>query len=113
MTDAAAIMAARLAELWQKSLPTVLERVAILREACAALAGDATDTEARTRGREAAHKLSGSLGIFGLPQGTELAAAMEAVLKGSDALTPEETATLAKQAEELEAAVASRAAEKC
>lgn len=108
MNDPAAIVAARLAELWRKSLPTTLERAAALRAACEALGRNPADVEARTAGREAAHKLSGSLGVFGLPRGTELAAAMEEVLKSAEPLTLQSVATLAEQARELDAVIASK-----
>lgn len=108
MNDPAAIIAARLAELWRKSLPTTLERAAALRAACEALGRNPADAEARSAGREAAHKLSGSLGVFGLPRGTELAAAMEEVLKSAEPLTLQGVATLAEQARELDAVIASK-----
>lgn len=109
MSDPASIVAARLAELWRKSLPTTLERLAALRTACEALGCNPANAEARTTGREAAHKLSGSLGVFGLPRGTELAAAMEDLLKSSEPLTRQAVAWLAQQAGELEAVIASSA----
>jgi HPt (histidine-containing phosphotransfer) domain-containing protein len=110
MNDPAALVAARLAELWRKSLPLTLERVAALRGGCDALGRDHTDTAARSVAREAAHKLSGSLGIFGLPRGTELAAAMEDILQGADPLTPQRVALLAEQVRELAAVIASKPA---
>lgn len=108
MNDPAAMIAARLADLWRQSLPIVLERVAALRSACEALDRDATDAAARSVAREAAHKLSGSLGIFGLPQGTELAAAMEQMLQGTEPLTPQTVALLAQRILELDAVIASK-----
>jgi HPt (histidine-containing phosphotransfer) domain-containing protein len=109
MSDAAAIVAARLSELWRESLPLMRERVALLRAACEALGRNPADADARRAGREAAHKLSGSLGVFGLPRGSELAAAMEAVLKDAEPLTPQSLAALARQIRELDAAIASKA----
>jgi HPt (histidine-containing phosphotransfer) domain-containing protein len=108
MSDSAAIVAARLAELWRKSLPTTLERVAALRSACETLGRNPADAEARSAGREAAHKLSGSLGVFGLPRGTEVAAAMEEVLRSAEPLTPEAVELLARQTRKLEAVIASK-----
>jgi len=108
MNDPAAMIAARLADLWRQSLPIMLERVAALRSACEALDRNPADAAARSVAREAAHKLSGSLGIFGLPRGTELAAAMEQVLQGADPLTPQNVALLAEQVLELDAVIASK-----
>jgi len=88
----------------------MLERVGVLRDACEALGRDANDTVSRSAAREAAHKLSGSLGIFGLSRGTELAAAMEEVLKGADLLTPQRVLLLAEQTRELDAAIRAKPA---
>ncbi len=108
MRDQAALIAERLAELWSRSLPIILERTAVLREACDALSRDPADVEARSAGREAAHKLSGSLGIFGLPRGTELASAMEEVLQGTGPLAPARVQWLVQQTRELDSVIASR-----
>ena len=108
MSDPAAIVAARLAELWQKSLPTTLERLAALHAACDALGRNPADSEARSAGREAAHKLSGSLGVFGLPRGTELAAKLEEILKSTDPLGQQATITLRTLIDDLEAVIAAR-----
>ena len=109
MNEAAADkIAARLAELWQTSRPTILERMAALHAAEEALAADPLDQEARDRGREAAHKLSGVLGIFGLPQGSEIASALEETLKSPEPLHPRDLASLKTRIAELDAAIASK-----
>lgn len=54
------------------------ERLATLRR----WAQDPADPERRAQAREAAHKLSGSLGMFGAPAGSEAAAQLEAALEG-------------------------------
>lgn len=110
MTDAAEKIAARLTVLWQTSRPLILERIAALRAACNDLASNPSDAEARTRGREAAHKLSGILGTFGLPQGSEIASEMEEILKAESALTAEDRATLESQLADLDAVIASKPA---
>lgn len=109
MNEAAAEkIASRLAELWQTSRPTILERMAVLHAASEALAADPLDQEARDRGREAAHKLSGVLGIFGLPQGSELAALLEEQLKSPGPLDPEGLITLRARIADLDAVIASK-----
>ncbi len=110
MSDPASIVASRLADLWRTSRPTVLERMAILRDARQSLAADPADGEARARGREAAHKLSGVLGVFGLPRGSELAAEIEAVLKAAAPLTPDQLSSLAGRIVELDAVIAAKPA---
>lgn len=106
--DAAAKIATRLAELWRTSRPTILERMTVLHSAATALAQNPADGEARASGREAAHKLSGVLGVFGLPQGSELASSIEFQLKSDRALTTEDLSTLRGQIAELDAIIASR-----
>lgn len=105
---AAEKIAARLAELWQTSRPTILERISVLHATEEALAENPQDQEARERGREAAHKLSGVLGIFGLPQGSEIASALEETLKSPEALLPADLAGVRSRIAELEALIASK-----
>jgi HPt (histidine-containing phosphotransfer) domain-containing protein len=106
--DAAAKIAARLTELWHTSRPTILERMNLLRTACTALTENPADHEARTTGLEAAHKLSGVLGVFGLPQGSELASTIEFLLKSEEPLTTEDLLDLRDQIADLDKVIASR-----
>jgi HPt (histidine-containing phosphotransfer) domain-containing protein len=108
LSDPAAILAARLAELWQTSRPIILERTAVLREAHAALTADAGDAGARSRAREAAHKLAGVLGVFGLPQGTEAASRLEGLLKSKEPLTRADLVLLADETSALERMIAAK-----
>lgn len=110
MNDPASIVAARLADLWRSSRPTVLERMAILRDARETLGANPGNSDARTRGREAAHKLSGVLGVFGLPRGSELAAEIEALFKTEAALSPDQLSSLSALVAELDAVIASKPA---
>jgi HPt (histidine-containing phosphotransfer) domain-containing protein len=105
---AAEKIASRLAELWQNSRPTLLERVAALHAASEALTANPFDQEARERGREAAHKLSGVLGIFGLPQGSEIAASLEEQLKSTAPLLPDDLLSLQTRIADLDAVMASK-----
>lgn len=106
--DPAAIIAARLAQLWRTSRPTILERLAVLKSAQAALVANLADAAARSDAREAAHKLSGVLGVFGLPQGSELAHNLEERLKSPDPLTANDLIAMAGEIESLEALIAAR-----
>jgi HPt (histidine-containing phosphotransfer) domain-containing protein len=106
--DAAARIAARLTELWRTSRPTIVERLTLLRSACDSLTQNPLNTEARTRGLEAAHKLSGVLGVFGLPQGSEIASSIEFQLKSDEPLTAGDLSTLREQIADLDAIIASR-----
>jgi HPt (histidine-containing phosphotransfer) domain-containing protein len=66
-------MAEALARLWTKFLPDIEQRVAVLEVAAQALAAGSLTTEQRESAHAAAHKLAGTLGMFGLHSGTELA----------------------------------------
>ncbi|MFZ0272914.1 MAG: Hpt domain-containing protein [Acidobacteriaceae bacterium] len=106
--DTAAKIAARLKELWRTSRPTILERISLLRSACDRLTENPADREARSTGREAAHKLSGVLGVFGLPQGSEIASSIEFLLKSDQPPTAKDLVTLRAQIADLDAMIASR-----
>jgi HPt (histidine-containing phosphotransfer) domain-containing protein len=106
--DPAAKIAARLSELWRTSRPTVLERMNLLRSACDSLTQNPADEEDRATGREAAHKLSGVLGVFGLPQGSEIAASVEHLLKSPEPLTADDLSGLRERIADLDAVIASK-----
>jgi HPt (histidine-containing phosphotransfer) domain-containing protein len=106
--DAATKIAARLTELWRTSRPTIMERMAILHSSCDSLTRNPLNTEARALGLETAHKLSGVLGVFGLPQGSEIASAIEFQLKSEEPLTPGDLTDLRDRIADLEAVIAAR-----
>lgn len=108
MADPAATLATKLAALWRASRPIILERIDVLRITHQILAANPDDTDARIRAREAAHKLSGVLGTFGLPEGSERAAALEHLLQSDQPLAPADIATIAEQIHVLEAIIASK-----
>ena len=107
-SDTAGRIAARLTELWRTSRPTILERMSVLRFACDSLAHDPADAAARTGGREAAHKLSGVLGVFGLPEGSQIASAIEFLLQSDQPLTEEDLSALRDRITALDAVIAAR-----
>ena len=77
-----------LSRLWRQNLPLLRHRVDSLDAAAAqALAGDLTD-EARTQASDIAHKLAGSLGMFGYPAGTDVARKMELLLESEAPVDP-------------------------
>jgi HPt (histidine-containing phosphotransfer) domain-containing protein len=87
-----------LAGLWQKNLPTLRERLDLLdRTASAAASGTIAETF-RAEALSIAHKLSGSLGMFGHHQSTQIAGSIERILK---APTPETLVTLRTLAADL------------
>jgi HPt (histidine-containing phosphotransfer) domain-containing protein len=92
-----------LAELWQKNLPTVRERLDLLDKFGAAASSGRLDEPTRIEALTIAHKLSGSLGMFGYQQGTEVASKMERILKSP---TPETLTTLQSLAVDLRTSLA-------
>jgi HPt (histidine-containing phosphotransfer) domain-containing protein len=115
MTDPAAFLAQRLAELWRSSRPVLLERMTLLHSTLDRLRQNPADAEARAAGREAAHKLSGILGVFGLPAGSRIASEIEGILivpsdGGPDALSPAALGALRSYLADLEAVIASKPA---
>jgi len=92
-----------LIQLWQKNLPTIRERLDLMdRYGLAASAGTLTETT-RIEALNIAHKLAGSLGMYGYQQGTEVASKMERILKSP---TPETLATLRTLATDLRESLA-------
>jgi len=89
-----------LASLWERSLPVLRERCALLERAATAAQAGTLTPELRAEATAIAHKLSGSLGMFGYPEGTDLARRIEEHLEAptpTDAprLTHDVTALLA------------------
>jgi HPt (histidine-containing phosphotransfer) domain-containing protein len=69
-----------LATLWARSRETIGDRLDVLRSTHRALSANGNDKRARRAGADAAHKLAGILGTFGLPDGTNLARKAEVML---------------------------------
>jgi HPt (histidine-containing phosphotransfer) domain-containing protein len=80
-----------LADLWRKNLPTLRERLDLLEVIASSASSGTIPPDSRDEAISIAHKLSGSLGMFGYQQGTEIAAKIERILK---AALPEDLATL-------------------
>ncbi len=71
---------ARLGAIWTRRRPQVLERVEEVERAVATLAAAAPDPAVLEAGRAAAHRLAGSLGMFGSPEGSAVASELETLL---------------------------------
>ena len=80
-----------LAQLWKKNLPTIRERLDLLDKFGLAAVSGKLDEPTRVEALNIAHKLAGSLGMYGYQQGTEVASKMERILKSP---TPETLVTL-------------------
>ena len=92
-----------LAQLWRKNLPVIRERLDLMDKLGAAAASGTLDEPTRIEALGIAHKLAGSLGMYGYPQGTEVASKMERILKSP---TPETLATLHTLATDLRKSLA-------
>lgn len=66
-------LAEAMRRLWAQHNPRMCERIAALEAAATALENGGLSQEDRTQASAAAHQLAGSLGTFGLHQGTLLA----------------------------------------
>jgi len=75
-----------LATLWQRNLPVLLDRLAELDKAAEDAVWQTLTSQAREDAAMTAHKLAGSLGMFGYPQGTELARKIEQMLTHWDVI---------------------------
>lgn len=92
-------VSALLVQLWHQFLPQLEERVAVLDEAASSLSSQNLSEDLRARAQEAAHKLAGSLGTFGLAVGTDIAREAELML----AADPRALATSGRRLGELSA----------
>lgn len=68
---------AALQRLWEKYLPEISRRISVLDQAVSAMETGALTSQLRMEAHEAAHKLAGTLGTFGHPQGSRDAHALE------------------------------------
>ena len=75
---------ALLRDLWQRKLPIVREQLRTLERALATLDAATRTTPLRSDAVMAAHKLSGSLGMFGYHNGTQFARQLEACLESDE-----------------------------
>ena len=90
-----------LATLWARSRQTISDRVDTLRATHRALRANPADKHARRAGADAAHKLAGILGTFGLPEGTNIARHVELMLGSSAPLQPYDLDSLQRTIDQL------------
>ena len=91
----AAQLQAAMAQVWQKSLPLLRDRVNTLGRALAAIQADQLTLELRANAALEAHRLAGLLGTFGYPEGTDAARMFEIVFDSDAILQPGLGETLA------------------
>jgi DNA-binding response OmpR family regulator len=96
-----------LQETWLATKPQCLEHLAELAEIFDRLIVDKATYEEQQHAYQQAHKLVGTLGIFYLLTGMEIARKIEVLLKRSNLISPAEAAVLPALVAELTASVAS------
>src|SRR5580692_4332634 len=88
---------ALLHKLWQRSLPLLRERLALLDAAANAARSGTLSADLRAQAIDDAHKLTGSLGMFGYPDGTDVARKIELLLEAPDAPPPDRLDELTRE----------------
>ena len=101
-------MSAALDQLWKQYLPTMEERVAVLEEAARILEGRELTEQERVHANNAAHKLAGVLGTFGLTKGTVLARKVEILYSGDPGTDPDDAEQLRGLSAQLRTMIAER-----
>ena len=70
-----------LAGFWEQFKDTILERLAAVEEAAEAVRHGSLGDDVRRRAEVAAHRLAGSLGTIGFPDGSRIALEIEGLLR--------------------------------
>ncbi|MEX0272711.1 response regulator [Leptolyngbyaceae cyanobacterium UHCC 1019] len=93
---------ANLARVWEKSKDQFAAQVGVLKQAAIALATDALTSELQQQAKHEAHKLAGSLGMFGLMIGSQIARGLEDWFQPHIRLTSLQAEQIADQVERLQ-----------
>ncbi|MEN9565909.1 MAG: hypothetical protein RLZZ69_1105 [Cyanobacteriota bacterium] len=80
-TNAAQDKTATISQIWLKFKDLAFERLADLENLAIALADNCLSDELQAQARSSAHKLAGSLGCFGFPEGSRIAKQIEKLLE--------------------------------
>jgi HPt (histidine-containing phosphotransfer) domain-containing protein len=95
----------RLEETWAKMLPLMLRRLDAINRAHRALLDGALDDSLRAEAAHEAHKLAGSLGVFGLQEGSKSALEIERVLANMQTPRENEISELEKHVKKLQSQI--------
>jgi HPt (histidine-containing phosphotransfer) domain-containing protein len=104
-TDAA--ISEALDQMWARHRSQILDRVAVLEAAASAVISKSLTEADREAAQAAAHKLAGTLGMFNLNRGTDLARELEAAYAIESAPDAASGAHLGSLASELRAMIES------
>ncbi len=89
MTSESPQVAPQSSRLWEEFKGLVMERLAIMEQAATALGGGSLPDGLKRQAEIEAHRLAGSLGSIGYPEGTRIAREIEGLLQDTGALTQE------------------------
>jgi hypothetical protein len=103
-------IARALEEMWARHRSQILERVSVLEAAASAVTAKTLTEAQREAAQAAAHKLAGTLGMFNLDRGTDLARELDLTYSSESALATASGPHLAIQAAELRTMIESRQA---
>lgn len=107
-TTAQPAVSAALNLLWTRFLPQMRERLDLIETVAQSCANGRITYRQTTQARDAAHKLAGSLGTFGLTRASVLGHEIEMMLSNTDLPTPEEADHLLELSAELRELVENR-----
>src|SRR5690348_14136672 len=99
--DDARDLSAAVYSLWLRFHQTMFDRLDLIDQACSGTTDRPLSKEQRFEARDAAHKLAGSLGTFGLWEGSRFASQMEEILEGETPLGPDDHSRLLELAQKL------------
>lgn len=99
---------AAIAGVWEKFYGRVDEQVGVLEKTVTALHQKSLEAQLQLQAKQEAHTLAGSLGTFGLPQGSKLARKIEQLLKSDPPWTPGEISKFQKWVKLLRQEVAAQ-----
>jgi HPt (histidine-containing phosphotransfer) domain-containing protein len=97
-------------QMWGRHRSLILERVAVLEAAASAVIAKTLTESGREAAQAAAHKLAGTLGMFNLARGTDLARELDLAYSSESALATASGAHLATLAAELRTMIENRGA---
>jgi HPt (histidine-containing phosphotransfer) domain-containing protein len=97
-------------QMWASHRSQILERVAVLEAAASAVTAKTLTASECAAAHAAAHKLAGTLGMFNLERGTDLARELEAAYSPESAPAAASGTNLASLAAELRTMIESRKA---
>ena len=80
--------------IWLRNAPVMQQRLKLLDDAAAAALASALSEDLRLEAAGEAHKLAGSLGMFGYPRGTDIAREIEVLLETATPGDPNHLANL-------------------